>query len=68
MSDYKLIWFDSTWLMKDYNQIQHAVKLRSKGPGRKGIPPVREIIWGPINYFSYYFYIGYKGISVYRKN
>ena len=46
----------------------HTVELRSKGPGRKGIPPIREIISGPIGYFPIYFYIGYKGISVHRKN
>jgi len=45
-----------------------TVELRSKGPGRKGIAPLREIIWGPINYFSYHFYIGYKDISIYGKN
>ena len=46
----------------------HTVELRSKGPGRKGIPPIREIISDPISYFPIYFYIGYKGISVYGKN
>ena len=39
-----------------------TVELRSKGPGRKGNPPIREIILGPIGYFPIYFYIGYKGI------
>ena len=42
-----------------------TVELRSKG---KGIPPIREIISGPIDYFLIHFYIGYKGISVYGKN
>ena len=45
-----------------------TVELRSKGPGRKGNPPIREMISGFISNFSIYFYIGYKGISVYRKN
>ena len=40
----------------------------SQGPGRKGIPPTREIISGPISYFLIYFYIGFKRISVYGKN
>ena len=50
------------------DSIRYTVELRSKGPGRKGIPPIREIILGPISYFPVYFYIGYKGISVYGKN
>ena len=45
-----------------------TVEFHSRGPGRKGIPPIREIISGPIGYFSFYFYIGYKRISVYKKN
>ena len=45
-----------------------TVELCSKGPGRKGIPPIREIISDPIGYFPIYSYIGYKGISVYGKN
>ena len=28
-----------------------TVELRSKGPGRKGIPPIKEIFLGPISYF-----------------
>ena len=43
-----------------------TVELRSKGPGRKGNPPIRENISSPNS--PYNFYIGYKGISVYRKN
>jgi len=43
------------------------VELRSKGPGRKGNPPIRDIILEPISYFPIYFYIGYKGISIYEK-
>ena len=45
----------------------NIVDLRSKGPGRKLIPLIREIILGPIGYFPIYFYIGYKAISVYGK-
>ena len=45
-----------------------TVELRSKGPGRKGIPLIREILSSPIDYFPIHFYIGYKGISVYGKN
>ena len=45
-----------------------TVELRSKGPGRKGNPPIREKISSPIKHFPIYFYIGYKGISVYGKN
>ena len=45
-----------------------TVELRSMGPGRKGIPLIREIISDPISYFPIYIYIGYKGISVYGKN
>jgi len=37
----------------------YTVELRSKGPGRKGIPPIREIFSSP-----YLFLIGYMGISV----
>ena len=46
----------------------NTVELRSKGPGRKGNPPIRENISSPIKHFLIYFYIGYKGISVYGKN
>ena len=35
----------------------YTVELRSKGPGRKGNPPLRERISGPINHFPIYFYI-----------
>ena len=45
-----------------------TVEFRSKGPGRKGNPPIREIISGPFSHFLIYFHIGYKGISVYGKN
>ena len=45
-----------------------TVELRSKGPGKKGNPPIRENISSPIKHFPIYFYIGYKGISVYGKN
>ena len=45
-----------------------TVELRSKGPGRKGNPLIRERISSLINHFLIYFYIGYKEISVYRKN
>ena len=48
--------------------IHNTVELRSKGPGSKGNPPIREMISGPICHFPIYFYIGYKGISVYGKN
>ena len=40
------------------------MELRSKGPGSKGNLPIREKISGPISFFL----IGYKGISIYRKN
>ena len=43
------------------SRIQTTVELCSKGPGRKGIPPIREIILGPVGFFPIYFYIGYKG-------
>ena len=46
----------------------HTVELRSKGPGWKGNPPIREKISRPIKHFHIYIYIGYKGISVYGKN
>ena len=45
-----------------------TVELRSKGPSQKGNPLLRENILSPNNYFLIYFYIGYKGISVYGKN
>ena len=47
---------------------QYTVELRSKGPGRKGNPPIREMISGPISYVPIYIYISYKGISVHGKN
>ena len=43
---------------------RNTVGLCSKGHNRKGNPPKREMILGPINYFPISFYIGYKGISV----
>ena len=51
-----------------FDEFTSTVELRSKGPGRKGIPSIREIISGPIDYFLIHFYIGYKAIWVYRKN
>ncbi len=42
------------------------MELRSKGPGRNGDLPTNEVISVPISYFPNYFYIGYKGISVYQ--
>ena len=45
-----------------------TVELHSKGPGRKGNPPIRERISGPGNHFLILFFIGYKGISVFGKN
>ena len=33
------------------------MELCSKGPGRKGNPPIRERISGPISDFMIYFYI-----------
>ena len=53
---------------KKHGNKSYTVDLRSKGPGSKGNPPLREIISGLISLFSIYFYIGYKGISVYGKN
>jgi len=47
---------------------EDTVELRSKGPGSKGNPPIREMISGPIYHFPFYFYISYKRISVYGKN
>jgi len=44
------------------------MELRHKGPGRKGNPPIMEIISNLINCFPVYIYIGYKRISVYGKN
>ena len=38
------------------------MELRSKGPGRKGIPPISKTILGSIYYFRIYFYIGYEGL------
>ena len=49
-------------------QILSTVELHSKGPGRKGNLPKREEISSPTKHFPIYLYIGYKGISVYRKN
>ena len=43
-----------------------TVELRSKGPGRKGNPPIGKIISGPISNFPIDFFIGYKEISVYE--
>ena len=45
-----------------------TVELRSKGPGRKGNPPLREMISGLIGHSPINFYIGYKGISVNGKD
>ena len=45
-----------------------TVNLRSKGPGRKGNPPLRDIDLSPSVISFSYSYIGYKGISVYGKN
>ena len=53
------LWYHVQWC---------TVELRSKWPGRKGIPPIREIILGYISFFPIHFYIGYKGIWVYKKN
>ena len=49
-------------------EVHSTVELRSKGPSRKGNPPIREKISSPIKYFPIYFYIGYEGISVFEKN
>ncbi len=35
-----------------------TVELCSKGPGRKGNPPIREMLLGPISYFPIYFHHG----------
>ena len=59
--------FTSQFLMLSALLWNATVELRSKGPGRKGNPPIREKISGPMNHFPIYFYIGYKGISVYGK-
>ena len=45
-----------------------TVELCTKGPGRKGNPPFREIILCPNIYFPNSLYTGYKGILVYGKN
>ena len=60
--------FTSQFLMLSALLWNATVELRSKGPGRKGNPPIRERISGPINHFLIYFYIDYKRISVYGKN
>jgi hypothetical protein len=48
--------------------IVDTVDLRSKGPSRKGNPPLRDIDLYPDMIFFSYSYIGYKGISVHEKN
>ncbi len=34
----------------------YTVELRSKGPGRKGNPPIRERISSPIHLFPFFIY------------
>ncbi len=45
-----------------------TVELCSKVLGMKGNPPIRERISRLINHFAIHIYIGYKKISIYRKN
>ena len=45
-----------------------TLNLHSKGPSRKRNPPLRDIIFCPIISILIYFYIGFKGFSVYGKN
>ncbi len=45
-------------------RIIHTVNLRSKGPARKGNPPLRDTDLSLNKFFFCYSYIGYKGISV----
>ena len=40
-----------------------TVELRSKGPGRKGNPLIREMILGSISYFLFYLYSGYYSLT-----
>ena len=42
-----------------------TVNLRSKGPARKGNPPLRDIDLSPNKIFFSYSNIGYKRISIY---
>ena len=68
MANFDTIDFLSTNSTTLYNFGMITVEPRSKGTVKKGNPPKREMIQGPISYFLIYFYIGYKGISVFGKN
>ena len=48
--------------------INCTLKLRYKGPGRKGIPPIREIFSSPITFFSFHFYMGIREFKSMNKN
>ena len=48
--------------------IADTVNLHSKGPSRKGNPPQEVIIFYLTISILIYFYIGFRGFSVYGKN
>jgi len=45
-----------------------TVNLHSKGCSRKKNPPLRDIIFYPTISILIYFYVGFKGFSVFGKN
>ena len=59
------VWYPTR---SDLNSLKTTVDLRPKGPRRKVNPLIREIISGFINFFPINCYIGYKRISIYKKN
>ena len=76
-SDYNPAIRNAIWGFKDWHEIcllcqmcdfGSTVNICSKGSGRKGNPPLRDIDFSRDAIFFNYSYIGSEGISMYGKN